>query len=114
MLLAVLLGQMVASPSPTASTCPPTPVKWITSPEIPSGAYPSFSKRPDLGGTGVEVSVDASGIVTAVRIIKPSGFQNFDAAALAAAAKGTYKPATVGCKPTSGTIDVGFGWGTDY
>jgi TonB family protein len=66
--------------------------------------YPEAARRAGVGGTvGLELSVGADGAVAAARVTRPAGF-GFDEAALAAAQRFRFRPATRGGHPIAATV----------
>ncbi len=83
----------------------PTKPKALTR---PMPAYPEAAKAAGIvGKVRVEITVDAKGNVTQVRVIEGLG-HGLDEACLAAAKAMTFEPAQRCGKPTSATLKVGF------
>jgi protein TonB len=83
----------------------PTKPKALTR---PMPAYPEAAKAAGIvGKVRVEITVDARGNVTQVRILEGLG-HGLDEACLAAAKAMTFEPAQRCGKPTSATLKVGF------
>ncbi len=66
--------------------------------------YPPQARAAGLSGTvGLELSVDAAGNVTAVKVTHPAGF-GFDESAVAAARRLKFRPATYDGQPVAATV----------
>lgn len=93
---------------PGVVSAPPTPA--CANPDVAAHAIDAIS--PDtplaaqeagvLGSVQVEVSLDASGVVTSVAVLHSAGFAPLDDAALRAARQSTYAPEVRDCRPVSG------------
>src|SRR5262245_56000305 len=72
--------------------------------------YPEVAREQGIGGTvSLEITVAADGPVAAVKVARPGGF-GFDEAAVAAARRFRFKPATESGKPIAAVVlfDQGF------
>lgn len=94
-------GVATASAKPPRPACsaPDTPARTISAamPQTPDGAegLPATAE--------VQVTLDAAGRVTDLRIYRSAYDQQLDRAAIAAAKASTYAPALVDCLPSGGT-----------
>lgn len=69
--------------------------------------YPASLRGKGVRGeVGVQVDIDASGQVTRATVVRPSAYQEFNAAAADAARRCTYEPARVDGVAVARTIDV--------
>ena len=91
----LLLLLPVASVRADDATVKPVPVK-IVSPEFPAALHDSHTK----GVVTVQFTVDVSGAVTEVAVVKSTN-AGFDAAALDAVSKWRFKPGEKAGKPTA-------------
>jgi TonB family protein len=101
--LSLLLAAGAAAHEPEEA--PPTP--GLTAPvllERADPAYPEAARTAGIGGTvGLELGVAADGSVASAKVIRSAGF-GFDEAALAAALKFRFRPATKDGKPIASTV----------
>jgi protein TonB len=62
----------------------------------PEPDYPAELRAQNLeGDVGLEVQLDERGAITALQVVTPSAFEAFDRAAVEAARRATYEPASV-------------------
>jgi len=100
----VLLGAIDADAHEPEET---TPTPGATAPvliERVEPIYPEAARKAGIGGTvGLELTVAADGSVTDAKVVKAAGF-GFDEAALAAAKRLRFRPATKDGKPIASTV----------
>jgi TonB family protein len=104
-LLLVAQSTPLASPSPPASTCPPTEVQRVKPTNAPDPEWPGHSKWCTGISCFVEevlVTVNPDGTVKNA-VVKKSWGVGADYAAITAARQSTYRPKTVNCQPVEGT-----------
>ncbi|MBV8331825.1 MAG: TonB family protein [Candidatus Eremiobacteraeota bacterium] len=95
--------------SPAASSPPGTPAPACSQPYVAARTIDAVApSTPDdaagLQGTAeIQVSLDAAGRVTDVRVYRSTGSMSLDRAAMNAARRSTYAPQIVDCQPAGGT-----------
>lgn len=76
---------------------------------LPAPVYPRESRlRGEQGTVVLDLDVDAAGVVTAVRVVDASAYPRLAAAAVHAAKKGRFAPATRGGTPVPCTVRIPF------
>ena len=90
------------APAPASPKFLPARVRSTSRPNYPSSAM----RRSEEGVAQVRLSLDADGKVTGAAISSSSGFAALDAAALKAAARWKFAPATKGGQPVASAIVV--------
>jgi TonB family protein len=99
--LAVLLAQTAASPSPAAAgQCDQD--AHVVKAAIPSIEGLSQETLMQHLTTEMQVAVAADGSVKSVSVSKSSGYLDFDMAAVRAAKRTTYAPKLADCRPVDG------------
>lgn len=100
-------GSGAAGPNRTASALPGGSVA-ITKPRRlsqPALVYPSVLKSQGIeGNVSVMIRIAADGRVLSAKVLKSSGYEQFDTAARAAALKERFAPATRGGEPVEYTL----------
>ncbi len=96
-----------------ATTAPPPPVTPITAPRTEGRAhecesqYPPLSRRlSEQGIVTMKFSVMTDGTVAGPRVVKSSGFQRLDEAAVQCVSRWRYHPATQGGKPIAVSLEA--------
>jgi TonB family protein len=101
-----VLGGHAAAAEPAPATPPPAP-EPMTPPALkvhPDAAYPAEALRDRVeGNVGLELDLDAGGNVAGVRVTAPAG-HGFDQAAVEAARRFTFEPATRRGVPVASTV----------
>jgi protein TonB len=102
---AKVLAPKALAPKPADDACSDPPVKPKPK-SISQPAYTSSAREANVEGkVRVEVSVDADGHVTGVRLLAGLGY-GLDEAALEAARRATFEPGTRCGKPVSATFTI--------
>lgn len=96
-----------------ATAAPPPPVTPITAPRTEGRAhecesqYPPLSRRlSEQGIVTMKFSVMTDGTVAGPRVVKSSGFQRLDEAAIQCVGRWRYHPATQGGKPIAVSLEA--------
>lgn len=96
-----------------ATVAPPPPVTPITAPRTEGRAhecesqYPPLSRRlSEQGIVTMKFTVMTDGTVAGPRVVKSSGFQRLDEAAVQCVARWRYHPATQGGKPLAVSLEA--------
>ena len=105
--LTMLLTQVLPSPLPSATLCPPTDVKRITKNGIPDNSASLAHAAKWCQGISCEVeevlvTVNPDGTVKDA-VVQRSWGRGFDDYALETARTSKYIPKTIDCKPVLGT-----------
>jgi len=97
----------------TATVAPPPPVTQITAPRTDGRAhecesqYPPLSRRlSEQGIVTMKFSVMTDGTVAGPKVVKSSGFQRLDDAAVQCVARWRYHPAMSGGKPMAVSLEA--------
>jgi hypothetical protein len=102
-LIAMLLAQVLSSPLPSATACPPTSVVRIPTTKGDT-EWSGHLRENGVSLVLVEVllTITPNGTIKSAVVTKP-GNSEVDSMALVDSKVGTYKPATVNCQPVEGT-----------
>jgi TonB family protein len=92
------------TPTPGAPSPSPPPVTAPSLRDHPEAAYPAEALKERVeGNVGLELDLDAAGVVVGVRVIAPAG-HGFDESAVEAARRFTFQPATRRGVPVPSTV----------
>lgn len=94
--------------------CRATPVTAIRSVPIQIAISTYREMGDHLPQATVRVTVAANGSVKAARILKSSGYRDYDTDALKAAEATRYRPATANCQPVESSLVFAFATGVTY
>jgi len=100
-------GSGQAGPNKVAASVPGSSVKLVKPVRLssPKLAYPAVLKSQGIeGNVAVMIRIAKSGSVLSAKVLKSSGYPEFDAAARAAALKERFSPATRGGDPVEYTL----------